>query len=85
VNLKWSVGITQRMNPVVAKGGTFTVSMLVFHNDLTGPRDLLASPVDGKSFPAIASPVLVTQPSVIPPTFLVAPRFVDIPLVLVIR
>ena len=59
--------------------------MLIFHNDLTGRRDLIAAPIDGTSFPAVSAPVLVTKPSAIPPTFLVAPRFVDIPLVLVFR
>ena len=85
VTLRWSQGITWRMAPITATGGTFHVPMLIFHNDLTGPRDLIAAPLDGTSFPAISAPVLVTQPSVIPPTFLIAPRFVDIPLVLVIR
>jgi hypothetical protein len=85
VTLRWSRGITQRMDPITATGGTFHAQMLVFHNDLTGPRDLIAAPVDGTSFPTVSSPVLVTKPSAIPPTFLVAPRFVDLPLVLVIR
>jgi len=85
VNLRWSRGITQRMDAVEAKGGRFRVPVLVFHNDYTGRRDLLATPLDGKAFPGVSSPMLVTQASVIPPTFLVAPRFVDLPLVLVIR
>jgi Tol biopolymer transport system component len=85
VTLRWSTGITPRMDPVKAPGGRFRVPVLIFHNDVTGPRDLLVAPADGKAFPALTSPVLVTQPSVIPPTFLVAPRFVDLPLVLVIR
>jgi hypothetical protein len=85
VTLRWSQGITQRIAPITATGGRFHVPMLIFHNDLTGPRDLLASPSNGTAFPPISAPVLVTQPSVIPPMFLVAPRFVDIPLVLVIR
>ncbi len=85
VALRWDKGITQRMDPVVAKGGRFRVQVLIFHNDLTGERQLLASPVDGTSVPAISAPALVTRPSAIPPTFLVAPRFVDLPLVLVFR
>ena len=85
VTLRWSRGITQRMDPIVAKGGRFRVQVLIFHNDLIGLRDLVAAPIDGTSFPAVSSPVLVTSASAIPPRFLVAPRFVDIPLVLVIR
>ena len=58
--------------------------MLVFHNDRIGPRDLIAEPVDGRSFPPVSAPVLVTKPSAIPPQFSVL-RFIDLPLVLVIR
>ena len=71
-------------DPVIARGGRFRVPMLVFHNDLIGPRDLIAEPVTAGAFPPVSAPVLVTTPSAIPPQFSVL-RFIDLPLVLVFR
>jgi len=85
VQLSWTMGITPRLDPVVPdESGSFRVPVLVFHNDRTGERELLAEPLDGAAFPSIRAPMLVTRPSVIPPRFEPL-RFIDIPLVLVIR
>jgi Tol biopolymer transport system component len=85
VKLRWSQGITPTITPVVtdAKGG-FVIPVLVFHNDATGPRDLVVEPVDGTSFPPAGATMLVTQPPAVPPSFVVL-RLIDMPLVLVIR
>jgi Tol biopolymer transport system component len=85
VRLRWSRGITQRRDPVIARGGSFRVPMLIFHNDRIGLRDLIAEPVDGRSFPPVSAPVLVTESTSVPPQFSVTPRFIDLPLVLVMR
>lgn len=85
VVLSWSLGITPRIDPVVTDDqGDFRVPMLVFHNDRTGPRELQAAPFDGTPFPPVAATMLVTRPSVVPPGFVIL-RFIDVPLVLVIR
>ncbi len=85
VMLTWSPGITSRTDPVITDDqGDFRVPMLVFHNDRTGPRELQAAPFDGTAFPPVAATMLVTRPSVIPPGFVIL-RFIDVPLVLVIR
>ncbi len=85
VVLSWSLGITPRMEPVVTDaGGAFRVQVLVFHNDRTGPRELQAVPLDGTAFPPVAATMLVTRPSAAPPQFAIL-RFIDVPLVLVIR
>ncbi len=84
VRLHWSRGITPRMDPIKAVGGKFHVSVLVFHNDQIGPRDLIAEPVKPGDFPPVSVPVLISTPSTIPPQFSLL-RFVDLPLVLVFR
>ncbi len=85
VVLTWSPGITPGTDPVLTDDrGRFRVPMLVFHNDLTGPRELQAAPFDGTSFPPVAATMLVTRPSAVPPGFVIL-RFIDVPLVLVIR
>ena len=83
--LSWSQGITPRMEPVVTDArGAFRVQVLVFHNDRTGPRELRAVPFDGTAFPPVAATMLVTRPTAVPPQFAIL-RFIDVPLVLVIR
>ena len=43
VVLRWSQGITPTMDPVVTDArGRFEIPVLVFHNDRTGRRDLVA-------------------------------------------
>lgn len=84
VKLRWSRGITPHIDPIKPVGGAFRVPVLVFHNDLIGPRNLIAEPVRPGDFPAVSVPVLVTVPPTIPPQFSQL-RFIDLPLVLVIR
>jgi hypothetical protein len=84
VRLGWSVGETPTMPLVqVEASGRFRKQVLVFHNDLTGPRNLVATPLGGGK-PASAT-MLVIRPSVVPPGFLIIRRLIDLPLVLVIR
>jgi hypothetical protein len=85
VRLTWSLGITGSMDPIVTDArGRFRVPMLVFHNDRTGPRELVAEPLDGAAFPSVAASMLVTKPPVVPPRFEIL-RLIDVPLVLVFR
>jgi Tol biopolymer transport system component len=86
VRLSWSRGMTPKLPTVTAdaKGG-FRVQVLVFHHDMLGPRDLEAVQVGAVPFPPVAAPMLVSAPSAMPPGFTALYRFVDIPLVLVIR
>ena len=86
VRLSWSRGMTPRLPVVTADaGGRFRVQVLVFHHDMIGTRDLEAEQVGAVPFPPVAAPVLVSTPSSMPPGFIALYRFVDIPLVLVIR
>jgi len=85
IRLRWSIGITAKLPPVTADAsGSFRIQVLVFHSDVTGPRDLIAEPVDGAAFPPVSVPMLVTMPSMVPSGFLLR-RFIDLPLTLVIR
>jgi Tol biopolymer transport system component len=85
IDLRWSVGITPTLGPIVADGsGRFRIQVLVLHGDVTGRRLLTASAVDGTAFAPVSAPMLVTPASVGPPGFLV-PRFVDLPLMLLFR
>jgi len=85
VRLRWSHGITPGLPRIVsdAQGG-FRVQVLVFHNDQTGLRDLVAEAADGTSFPPAAVPMLITRPPTVPPSFVIL-RILDLPIVLVIR
>jgi Tol biopolymer transport system component len=85
VRLRWTEGMTPTMQDVVAdERGRFSTQVLVFHNDRTGPRDLVAESATGTGFPPASAEMLVVKPSAVPPTF--APlRVVDLPIVLVIR
>ena len=85
VRLRWSKGITPHLPDITADAkGAFRVQVLVFHNDIIGPRELVAEPGDGSGFPPVAASMLVVHPTAIPPRFGWL-RFIDIPLVLVIR
>jgi len=85
VRLQWSIGITPHLPPVVTDArGTFRVQVLVFHNDRTGPRELLADAVDGSAFPETAAPMFISQAPTIPPSFVIL-RLLDLPVVLVMR
>ncbi|MDP2350496.1 MAG: choice-of-anchor D domain-containing protein [Chloroflexota bacterium] len=85
LRLRWSLGLTPSL-PVItadAKGG-FRIQVLVFHNDRTGRRDLVAESVGGSPFPPVQSRMLVSESSMGPPGF-VLQRLIDVPLVLMIR
>ncbi|OGO57499.1 MAG: hypothetical protein A2V85_17110 [Chloroflexi bacterium RBG_16_72_14] len=86
VRLSWSRGMTPKLPVVTADArGRFRVQVLVFHHDVLGTRDLEAEQVGAVPFPPVAAPLLVSTPSSMPPGFIALYRFVDIPLVLVIR
>ena len=85
VTLSWSTGITPKLGTIVADdGGRFSVPVLVFHNDVTGPRELRAAPATGADFPSAAASMLVTKPPLIPPRFDIT-RLLNLPLILVFR
>ncbi len=86
LRLSWSLGITPKI-PVIRtdEHGRFRMQVLVFHNDLVGPRDLRATPVAASAFPPVSATMLVTRPSVAPPGFLMIRRLIDLPLVLLMR
>jgi hypothetical protein len=85
VSLRWSEGMTPTMADVTAdEKGRFSVQVLVFHNDRTGPRDLIAESATGSGFPPTTAEMLVVKPTTVPPMFAQL-RIVDLPIVLVMR
>ena len=68
VNLRWDRGITQALDPIVVAGdGTFVASLLVFHNDVVGPRQLLVTAATGGApFPEETAPFLVVKATLQP-------------------
>jgi Tol biopolymer transport system component len=86
VSLGWSLGITEDLPVITADAnGTFSRQVLVFHNDRTGPRDLVATSVGGTPFPAVAAPILVADSPMRPPGFAVLRLLMNLPLVLMMR
>lgn len=86
VALSWTAGITPKLPIATADaGGGFRVQVLVFHNDVLGPRSLEAQPAGAAIFEPVTAPMLVSAPSAMPPGFALPHRVVDIPLALVIR
>jgi len=70
ITLKWSKGITATMPPIVTDAhGAFRVQMLVFRNDVIGPRDLVVAPAGGASFPPFGTSFLVGERTSEPPRF----------------
>ena len=70
ITLKWSKGITGTMPPIVTDAkGAFRVQMLVFRNDVIGPRDLVVAPAGGASFPPFGTSFLVGERTSEPPRF----------------
>jgi hypothetical protein len=85
VVLRWSEGITPNLPAITADdNGRFSVQVLVFHNDRTGPRELIAESATGTGFPPATAEMLVVKPSTVPPTF-ARLRIVDLPIILVMR
>jgi hypothetical protein len=68
VTLAWDRGIAPLRGPViVGPDGTFTVQILVFHNDVVGPRELVAvAAPGGPPFPEARASFLVVQASLQP-------------------
>ncbi len=86
VRLSWSRGITPTLPVIKADaGGRFEVQVLVFHHDEIGKRDLVAEQAGATPFPPVSGEMLVATPSSMPPGFAALYRFIDLPLVLVIR
>ncbi|WP_433262970.1 VWA domain-containing protein [Actinosynnema sp. CS-041913] len=71
VRLTWTVGISAEPGTVpVRADGTIDAQVLVFENDLIGPRELAATPVAGPGFGAVRSnPFLVVPRTLQPPDF----------------
>jgi Tol biopolymer transport system component len=68
--LDWTPGIDEHRAPIVTDdAGAFRTQVLVFHRDVEGPRDLLASPADGSAFLPIAVSFFVSKPTNSPPRF----------------
>lgn len=67
INLKWSRGITQQTDVVVAADGTLESPMLIFHNDQLGDRFLVAS---SPKLASAQAPVLVVPQTQQPPDFI---------------
>lgn len=85
LRLRWSGGLTPSLPVITADAqGGFRIQVLVFHNDRTGRRDLVAESVGGSPFPSVQTRMLVSESPMGPPGF-VLQRLVDVPLVLMIR
>jgi Tol biopolymer transport system component len=69
VDLRWSRGLTASPSTVfVGRDGTFSVGVLIFHNDAVGPRTLVAAPASGTpAFPPASADFLVVQGPLQPP------------------
>jgi hypothetical protein len=68
VTLRWDRGITQTRSPVVVGAdGTFLAGVLVFHNDIVGPRQLIVTAAPGgPPFPDQMAPFLVVTATLQP-------------------
>jgi len=68
IQLTWSVGITPSLPVVKADShGHWQIQVLVFHHDITGLRNLVATWVGGPEFPTVQVPMLVTVRTVTAP------------------
>lgn len=86
IALTWSQGITPKLPTITTDAtGSFRIQVLVFHNDIVGARDLVASPVGSTVFPSFGAPFLVVDASSQPPRFIVQSPYDDRPPTLVMR
>jgi Tol biopolymer transport system component len=70
IQLTWSVGMTPTLPVVKADShGHWSMQVLVFHHDVIGPRNLVATWVGGPEFPTVQVPMLVTVRTVTAPGF----------------
>lgn len=68
--LSWDTGISPSLPVIKADAqGHWQAQVLVFHNDIVGPRNLVVAWVGGPEFPSLTVPMLVTMPSAMPPGF----------------
>ncbi len=69
VTLRWDRGISQPLAPIaVGADGSFTLGVLVFHNDLIGPRELVATTAfGGPVIPELRAAFLVVPAPLQPP------------------
>ncbi len=86
VALTWSRGITPKIPTITTDAaGAFRVQVLAFHNDIVGPRDLIASPVGSTAFPPFAAPFVVAEANSQPPRFIDQSPYDERPPTLVMR
>jgi len=86
ITLKWSKGITGKMPPIVTDAhGAFRAQMLVFRNDVIGPRDLVVAPAGAASFAPIGTSFLVIERTSEPPRFEPGDPAITRPNVLIFR
>ena len=70
VDLNWSKGITPHLPEIVVdEDGRFRVQVLVFHHDLLGERELIATHAGGPLFPDVKSTMNVAASQNIPTTW----------------
>ena len=70
VELNWSKGITPHLTEIIAdEDGRFRVQVLVFHHDLIGERELIATHAGGPLFPDVKAAMNVTASQDIPTTW----------------
>jgi len=70
VTLTWSIGITPTLATIVTDAnGTFRVGVLIFHHDIVGLRQLIATRAAGPRFLPAQAPMLVTSAPDIPSTY----------------
>jgi hypothetical protein len=70
VVLSWSVGITPTLRKIVTDAdGKFRIGVLVFHHDIVGLRELIATRVAGPLFPPAQAPLLVVAAPDVPTTY----------------
>jgi hypothetical protein len=66
IQLRWSIGITPKLPKIVADAkGSFRVQVLVFHHDVLGERELIATRLAGPVFPSTKATMrVVASPDV---------------------
>jgi hypothetical protein len=85
VTLAWSRGVRPNVPIMTSGDGGFRVQVLVFHNDIVGRRDLIATLVGSAASRSLRAPFLVVEASGEPPRFIVQSPYDDRPPTLVMR
>ncbi|GGU56846.1 VWA domain-containing protein [Lentzea flava] len=68
VRLGWNPGISETPGEITTADGTFSVQMLVFHNDTEGIRQATATSVEGTRFGEVKSGDFLALPSTVQPS-----------------